>query len=115
LENRKAAAKAENKPGSSGVKKASSKVKAVSNPKRVAKKTSKNHPATDTPAEPTKVATSWVLRAATPGEAWVSGDATSADLRHVQVGDELPGIGKVKSITQSPNGWEIDGSEATIR
>jgi hypothetical protein len=57
----------------------------------------------------------WVLRAATPKEAWVSGDATSAELRHVQVGDDLPGVGIVRSIHQSPSGWEIEGTGGMVR
>lgn len=58
---------------------------------------------------------SWVLRAATPSEAWVAADARSAELRHVQVGDTLSGIGQIHAIRQTPSGWEIDGATGTIR
>jgi len=57
----------------------------------------------------------WVLRAATPDEAWVAADATTPDLRHVQKGDELPGIGRIRAIRQTSTGWMIEGSQANLR
>jgi len=57
----------------------------------------------------------WVLRAATPNEAWVSTDSTSKDLRHVQIGDELSGIGTIKAIHQNGDSWVVEGSEGTIQ
>jgi hypothetical protein len=57
----------------------------------------------------------WVLRAATPDEAWVSADSTSRDLRHLQVGDTLTGIGTIKAIHQNGNAWVVEGSEGTIQ
>jgi hypothetical protein len=58
---------------------------------------------------------SWVLRAATPDEAWVAKDASSRDLRPVHVGDQLPGIGRVQAIRQNGDSWVVQGSEATLR
>ena len=57
----------------------------------------------------------WVLRAATPDSAWVSKEANSAELRQVQVGDILPGLGKVKAIRQTGEGWAVVGAKGTIR
>lgn len=64
-------------------------------------------------AEP--AAETWVLRAATPGVAWVAKDATSTDLRRVREGDALPGIGTVRSISQNGDSWVVVGSNGTIR
>ncbi|MGE3624416.1 MAG: hypothetical protein AB7H77_11175 [Bdellovibrionales bacterium] len=57
----------------------------------------------------------WILRAATPREAWVSTDSTSAELRHVQVGDSLAGVGTVRAIRKSGGGWVIEGTQGSIR
>ena len=43
-------------------------------------------------------------------EAWVAKDSSTAELRHIQVGDELPGIGRVKSIQQVGDSWTVQGS-----
>lgn len=57
----------------------------------------------------------WVLRAATPGEAWVSNDEKSKDLRPVHVGDELSGLGKVKEIKQDGAAWVVVGTKGSLR
>ncbi|MGB9153238.1 MAG: hypothetical protein WCD70_09165 [Alphaproteobacteria bacterium] len=62
-------------------------------------------------AEPT----SWVLRAATPGHAWVAANADSHDLKQVQVGDALPGIGKVTGIEQQGSSWVVKGTSGSIQ
>jgi hypothetical protein len=80
---------------------------AIKKPARHAKKPSPG-PSTEKPNAP------WVLRAATSNEAWVSANSTSSDLRHVQVGDSIPGIGKVVAIHQTPAGWEVQGSEQNV-
>jgi hypothetical protein len=75
-----------------------------------------HHPVPVAARVPVVTATSpWVLRAATPNEAWVAADAQSAELRHVQVGDSLSGIGQIRSIRHTPDGWEIEGTTGTIR
>lgn len=56
----------------------------------------------------------WVLRAASPDEAWVSKTASSRDLRPVHVGDTLPGIGRVKSIDQVGDGWVVKGTSGSV-
>jgi intracellular multiplication protein IcmG len=59
--------------------------------------------------------TSWVLRAAAADSAWVSKSADSAELRQVEVGQSVPGIGKVKAIREVGGKWEIVGSNGIIR
>jgi hypothetical protein len=59
--------------------------------------------------------THWVLRAATPDDAWVAADASTSQLRHVRVGDALPGIGQINAIHQNGDSWVIEGSAGTIR
>ena len=57
----------------------------------------------------------WVLRAATPGMAWVSPAPSSAELRRVVVGDRLDGIGAVTAIRQDNGHWIVEGANGTIR
>lgn len=57
----------------------------------------------------------WVLRAATPGQAWVASDETSHDLKPVKVGDELAGIGRVTAIQQQDGNWIVQGSKGKIQ
>jgi hypothetical protein len=59
--------------------------------------------------------THWVLRAATPDEAWVARDANSPELRHVRVGDNLSGIGTVLGIHQDGNNWVVEGSQGSLQ
>ena len=60
-------------------------------------------------------APAWVLRGATPDEAWVSKDATSRELRPVHIDDTLPGIGRVTAIRETAGGWVIDGTQGSVR
>lgn len=71
-------------------------------------------PATTATAKPAVPAPVWSLRAAQPGEAWVS-EGQSKELRKVSVGDTLAGIGKIQQIRQVSGRWEIVGSQMTIR
>jgi hypothetical protein len=59
--------------------------------------------------------THWVLRAATPDEAWVAVSATAPALRHVMVGDDLPGVGRIRAIHQNGDMWVLEGTRGTIR
>jgi hypothetical protein len=79
--------------------------------------TSSRHHATSTVSSAKSAGShsAWVLRAATPKEAWVSSDSNSSELKHVQIGDNLPGIGVVRTIRQANGGWEIEGSTGIIR
>ena len=58
---------------------------------------------------------SWVLRAATPNEAWVAKNDSSSDLTHVRVGETLPGIGQVQSIRPIGDSWVIEGTDGVVR
>jgi hypothetical protein len=58
---------------------------------------------------------SWILRAAVPGQAWVASDATSHDLKQVQVGDTLTGIGRITAIQQQGDQWIVKGSKGSIQ
>ncbi|MDE1900048.1 MAG: hypothetical protein KGI37_00195 [Alphaproteobacteria bacterium] len=61
------------------------------------------------------VTTKWVLRAASPGQAWVATDPTSVDLKHLQVGDTLPGIGRVETINNVGGTWTVVGSKGSVQ
>ena len=56
---------------------------------------------------------SWELRGARPGQAMLSSRG-GMDIRTVSVGDSLPGIGKILSIEQSPNGWVVKGTQGRV-
>ncbi len=55
----------------------------------------------------------WVLRAAQPGRAWVSkpGDR---EMKALQVGDNLPGIGRIQDITFDGRKWTVVGTNGRI-
>jgi hypothetical protein len=57
----------------------------------------------------------WVLRAASPGQAWVSTNATSHDLKPLRVGDTLAGIGRVTAIQQQGGNWVVQGTSGTLQ
>jgi len=57
----------------------------------------------------------WILRAATPDEAWVATNDFSPELRHIQIGDTLTGIGRVLAIHQNGDNWVIEGSQGTVQ
>ncbi len=60
------------------------------------------------------VAVNWVLRAATPTDAWVAKNDSTPELHHIRIGDELAGIGHVTAIHQNGDSWVIEGSAGTI-
>ncbi|MDX2027373.1 MAG: hypothetical protein SFW62_01910 [Alphaproteobacteria bacterium] len=72
-------------------------------------------PARTTQTSSRRTKSSWVLRAATPEEAWVAESAYAPELRHVEVGDQLPGIGRIRSIRQAGDSWVVEGTQGTIR
>lgn len=57
----------------------------------------------------------WVLRAAAPGRAWVAVSNTSQELKEIQVGDALEGIGKVSSIEGQGDKWIVRGSKGILQ
>jgi tetrahydromethanopterin S-methyltransferase subunit G len=59
---------------------------------------------------------SWVLRAASPGQAWVASSSTSHDLTQLHVGDSLGSVGRVTAIQQQDDGsWMVQGTKGVIR
>lgn len=56
----------------------------------------------------------WELRSAQPGQAMVSTKNGKGDIRTVFVGDTLPGVGRIVAITQTPSGWVVRGTTATL-
>lgn len=66
------------------------------------------------PAAP-KAVRQWTLRAASPGLAWIAPSASSQDLRQVEVGDTLPGVGRVTAIEMQGDAWTVRGTKGIIR
>lgn len=64
---------------------------------------------------PSAAASAWVLRAASPGEAYISRSNSSPDLLPVHVGDDLPDVGRVSAIRQDGDHWVVQGSKNTIQ
>ena len=60
-----------------------------------------------------KPAAKWVLRAAQPGRAWVSRSG-ERDMQSVEVGQSLPGIGRISAITFDAGAWKITGTQGVI-
>lgn len=56
---------------------------------------------------------SWVLKSAKPGHAVIA-NAKTGDYRSISVGDDVPGIGKVTAIGESPSGWAVQGTAGKI-
>jgi hypothetical protein len=71
--------------------------------------------ASKTAKAPSAVKSGWVLRAATSNAAWVSKGVNAPELQQVEVGQRLPGLGKVLAIRPSGDSWEIVGSEGTLK
>ncbi len=90
--------------------------------KEPVKKTSEAKPeAAKTPAPVKKkpvvkksVAPRYELRAAQPGIAWVS-ESGKSELKSVEVGDTLYGIGKITSISYKDGEWIIEGTQGKIK
>lgn len=55
----------------------------------------------------------WVLKGAQPGRAMVS-RAGESEMRTVEVGDSLPGVGRISSIAYESGRWVVTGSEGRI-
>lgn len=56
----------------------------------------------------------WELRAAQPGRAWVSRPG-ERDMQTVEVGQNLPGIGRITGITYQNNRWTVLGTQGQIQ
>jgi hypothetical protein len=63
--------------------------------------------------EETQPKTSWTLRSARTGSAVVSVSGSN-ELRNIEVGDSLPGIGKIQSIGMENGSWVVRGTRGII-
>lgn len=57
----------------------------------------------------------WVLRAASPDEAWVAKGQDSPAIQPVRVGDTLQGVGRITSIRQDGDQWIVEGTQGYVR
>lgn len=89
---------------------------APAKPKKAAKaeKPKSQDTAATEPAEVQKPASPWELRSASEGVAWVAKNGDN-QLYRVAVGDELPGIGRITSVTEQGGGWVVTGTNGQIR
>ena len=67
----------------------------------------------ETAAPKAEPSVQWVLRSASPGQATIS-PKDNNDLRQIEVGDNVPGLGKVESIAIENNRWIVRGSKGTV-
>lgn len=83
--------------------------KPSSQPSTASKKVAKASPVKK--KAPPKI--SWELRAASPGQAWVS-QKGQKELKQIGIGDKLAGVGTIQSISNSNGKWVVTGSSGTI-
>lgn len=57
---------------------------------------------------------SWILRAAQPGRAWLA-QSGSSNIIAVAVGDNVPGLGIIRSVTYEGGEWIVRGTTGTVR
>ena len=66
-------------------------------------------------AKPVSIKKSWVLRSAKPGQAWVS-EKGQNEMKQIRVGDQLTGLGTIKSIEFDTNsGWIVKATKGTVK
>lgn len=56
---------------------------------------------------------SWVLKSAKPGHAVIE-NTRNGDYRSISIGDDVPGVGKITAIGESPSGWTVQGTTGKI-
>lgn len=88
-------------------------VKKASRPKPAPKAEEDGAWTQKTASAPAKASGRWELRAAQPGRAWVSRPG-ERDMKSVEVGAALPGIGQVTAITYSNGRWAVIGTQGRI-
>lgn len=64
-------------------------------------------------ATPSRSSVSWELRFAQPGKAMLA-EKGASDFRTVEVGDTLPGLGKITLIDQVGGRWIVRGTQGTV-
>lgn len=55
----------------------------------------------------------WILKSATVGRAILLNKTTN-DMRRVEVGENIQGLGRVRSIQKTSQGWAVIGSESSL-
>lgn len=84
---------------------------------KTAKSSSSSSTATKTAArkvvKPVAKKIQWELRAASPGQAWVSQKGQS-DLKQVAIGDQLADLGTIRAISMQNGRWVLEASRGTI-
>lgn len=77
------------------------------------KKAAKPKAASKTAAPSSASPGRWELRAAQPGRAWVS-KAGERDMQSVEIGQSLPGIGRVTGIVYQNGRWTVQGTAGQL-
>jgi len=75
--------------------------------------TSSSKPRKSTSKPKARPVKKWVLRSAQPGQAVVA-QKGSSDVRTIEVGDRVSGIGRVQSISNSSGLWVVQGTSGKI-
>ena len=70
-------------------------------------------PAASTPAKAQTATNDWQLRSAQPGKA-VLAPKGSNDLKTVEIGDTLPGLGRITSIAVEDGKWVVQGTKGRV-
>ncbi len=70
-------------------------------------------PVAQAKSKPKVVATSWKLRSAQPGKATISAK-NSQDMRSVEVGQTISGLGRITSIAQENGKWVVRGTKSSV-
>lgn len=64
-------------------------------------------------AVPSPQTPSWELKAAQPGKAWIA-QKGSSELKPIQVGDRVNGLGQIQNITFDGGRWRVIGSAKSL-
>ena len=59
------------------------------------------------------VSSQWILKGANSNKAILS-DKRTGDLKTISIGQTVPGLGRILSISESGSGWSVKGTLATV-
>jgi hypothetical protein len=79
-------------------------------PKVSAPETIANRPTSST----VSTSKAWILRAVQQDRAWLSPDGEATTLKEVTIGDNIEGLGRILSISQTDGQWIVEGSKARV-